>query len=682
MKTVIKRVKLSFSNKFVSQNIALILISLIITCSMSTTINSKVDKMLGSEMKNVNIRFSSEKNNNSTGYSIYILNNSTNTPRDAYDYIIQSLELSNIEYTVLENWYKNSQDAIMIDSNANTDKQLIFQCPFYSNTSIDFVSSAEGGILKVDCGKFSQEYDLYNENVSTIIRCTPLCESYRQVILFFIVYILVFLLSVTLVYLLNDCVLKKILSFCNRNASNKFIKYNIKIDTPIIFLSLSTFFLAQYFGGFVPHYLKGGDQNTYWNLISSLTDIDALKSIPDHRGYLCYLLPALCKTLETYLGINAVALWIVFLNLLAAILLGIVLPMLSKKVFNTEITRLQVYFSIIIMCILLRGQLLYVLMDFPAAALFFAGMTCYIYFVEKPSVLNGLFCGISFSAAINFRSPYKITVLGTIVVLTIYLIVEKKKAGQALFKKMLNKKNIMCTAMLIFGFILICVPQLLINSSKGVVSLFPFTRDGAYYGTDAYHSLPELSASGSFDNMRMYPARSKADGQVQHIKTDYIGDISTVLNFQQLFEMFLRKPIDTLIYIMKKLYLGFNSLNPYVYPGGTYKGYQDSIVWLNCLLNYIVFFSGIYAVFKLSKHIKEKIVFFIIAGFAILPLTIEHVEWRYYLSGYILANFLFCYHFLPETSKWNMDIREKAKNYYGGLTFFLLTTIIICATIT
>lgn len=683
MKTIIKRLKLPFSNKFVSQNIALILISMIITCSMSTAINSQVDKLLGSEMKSVNISFSSEKNNNSTGYSIYILNNTANAPRDVYWYIIQSLEMSNIEYTVLENWYNNSQDAIMIDANANSDKLLIFQCPFYSNTSIDFVSGNGGGILRVDCGKFSQEYDLYNETLSTIVRCTPLCESYSQVILFLMVYILVFLLSVTLVYFLNDCVLKKILCLCSRNASNRFIKYNMKIDTPIIFLLLSAFSLAQYFGGFVPNYLEGGgDQNKYWNLISSLSDIDSIKSIPDHRGYLCYLLPALCKTLEIHLGINAVVLWIVFLNLLAAMLFGIVLPMFSKKMFDTEITRPQVYFSIFIMCILLRGQFLYVLMDFPAAALFFAGMACYIYFINKPSVLNGVFCGICFSAAINFRTPYKIAVFGTLVVWTIYSIVEKKRAGQGLLKKMLSKKNIMCIVMLIFGFILICVPQLLINSSKGVVSLFPFTRGGTYYGTDAFHSLPELSANGSFDNMRMYPARSKADNQVRSIKIDYIGDISTVLNFQQLFEMFLRKPVDTLIYIMKKIYLAFNTLDPFVYSDNAFKGYRDSIVWISCLLNYIVFFSGIYATFKLSKNIKERIVFFIIAGFIIFPMTIEHVEWRYYLSGYILANFLFCYHFLPEASRWKIGIREEAKNYYGGLAFFLLTTIIICATIT
>lgn len=682
MKTIIKWLKLPFANKSVSQNIALILISIIVTCSMSTIINSQVDKLLGNEMKSVTISFSSEKNNNSTGYSIYIVNNSTKAPRDAYRYIIQSLELSNIEYTILENWYNNSQDAIMLDSNVNSDKQLTFQCPFYSNTSIDFVSGTEGGILNVDCGAFSKEYDLYNENLS-IIRCTPICESYSHLIPFFIIYILVFLFSIILVYLMNDCVLKKVLCYCSRNASNRFIKYNMKIDTSIIFFSLFAFSLTQYFGGYVPNYLEGsGDQNKYWGLISSLSDVDALKSIPDHRGYLCYLLPALCKTLEIYLGINAVVLWIGFLNLLAAMLFGIILPMLSKKMFDTQITRLQVYFSIFIMCVLLRGQLLYVLMDFPAAALFFGGLTGYMYFINKPSALNGLFCGICFSAAINFRDPYKIAVLGALVVWTIYSIVEKKRQGKFGSIKMISKKNIICIIMLLFGFILICIPQLFINSSKGVVSLFPFTRDGSYQGTDVFHSLPELSASGCFDDMRKYPACSKADSQVQSIKVDYIGDISTVLNFQQLFEMFLRKPVDTLIYIMKKLYLGFNTLDPFVYSDGGFKGYRDSIVWISCLLNYIVFFSGIYAAFKLAKNIKEKIVFFIIAGFVILPMTIEHVEWRYYLSGYILANFLFCYHFLPEASKCIIDSREEEKSYYGGLAFFLTTTVIICATIT
>ncbi|MBD5503523.1 MAG: hypothetical protein HDR09_07195 [Lachnospiraceae bacterium] len=681
MKTITKWLKLPFTNKSVSQNIALILISIIVTCSMSTVINTQVDKLLGNEMKSVIIRFSSEKNDNSTGYGIYIVNNSTKAPRDAYQYIIQSLESSNIEYTILENWYNNSQDAVMIDSNVNSDKLLTFQCPFYSNTSIDFVAGTEGGILNVDCGAFSKEYDLYSENLSTI-RCTPICESYSHLIPYFTIYILFFLFSVILVYLLNDCVLKKILCYCSRNESNRFIKYNMKIDTPIIFFSLSAFSLAQYFGGYVPNYFVGGDQMNYWELVSSLSDFEALKSISDHRGYLCYLLPAICKTFEIHLGINAVALWIVFLNLLAAMLFGIILPMLSKKIFDIEITRLQVYSSIFIMCVLLRGQLLYVLMDFPAVVLFFAGLTGYIYFINKPGALNGVFCGICFSAAINFRASYKIGVLGTLAVWTIYSIVEKKKQDKSGSIKIFSKKNIMCIIMLLFGFILICIPQLMINSSKGVVSLFPFTRNGSYYGTDAFHSLPELSASLSFENMRVYPLGSKADTQVQSIKVDYIGDISTVLNFQQLFEMFLRKPVDTLIYIMKKIYLGFNTLDPFVYSNGRYKGYRDSIVWISCLLNYIVFFSGIYATFKLSKNIKEKIVFFIIAGFLILPMTIERVEWRYYLSGYILANFLFCYHFLPEASKCIIDCREEAKNYYGALVIFLITTIIICATIT
>lgn len=182
-----------------SENIALILIAIIITTSMSTLINVQVDKIHSNDIKTINIAFLPDKNVNSDGYNVCIVNNAGNAPKDAFSYIWQAVNSTNVKCEHIEK-SQNEQEKILIDASINPNLILTVKCPYYANTSIDFISNSQSGKVKVECEAYSREFDLYRENGQGLIRSTPISESYGHLIPYFLVYIFIFSFALVAVY--------------------------------------------------------------------------------------------------------------------------------------------------------------------------------------------------------------------------------------------------------------------------------------------------------------------------------------------------------------------------------------------------------------------------------------------------------------------------------------------------
>lgn len=695
MKMMWKWICALFTEKSVSKNVFLLIVSVIITVSLSAPVNTLADKINGKKEKEITLTFLKQDDPEITNNYIGICDNYSITPSDAYRYIISELQGSDITWELFRNDF--GQVMIYVDASKNENKTFTFKCPYYANTVINFVATPYGGKVRVDCGSFSRLYDLKTEN-STLIRCTPICEDYGHLTPYFAIFIPLFILVVLVVYISEKYILTKYSHYVLKNRDNKWVKYNIKADFFIIFAGLTAFTLISYYAGTFPRFLLWGDQNHYWFMLSDVGKLfEESGKFYDFRGYLCYFGPALCKYAGAFFGIDPIVIWIVFLNFLAACLFGITFPMLSKKLYRYSLTRPQVYLSAAIMCVLWRSLLAYVLMDLPAAVFFISGFTVYIYFLEKPTVIKGSFCGLLIGLASNLKLGYQFVSLALIVVWTAYFLVKKakkiktmpnkKEARKQALKKIFSFKSVSSVIAVCLTFVAVCVPQLLINLSKGVAMLTPYETEASYSeggDNEKYFFIMEISASRTFSTMRLYPSSSPTDSQIQSLVIDYIGDnTNTLLRYPQLFEMFLRKPMDTLIMMAKKILLGMNVLDSSPY-NLEYSAYANSLVWLKCLFNYIILFGGVWAAFRNRKNIKEKFIFFCVFFLCVLINTIGNIEWRGFIVGYLFVNFYFCYSLLPyyaEKSAGDTKCRALS-GFYKSLSVLIPAMIIICATIT
>lgn len=692
MRSIWKWIKRLFSEKTAAKNTALLIISVMITVSLSTPVNKFIDSSSKNKTQTVSITFLEREDSENTE-TVCIADNYEKAPHDVFYNIRSALSNAKIEFEKTKN--DSGINMLLIDAAANAGKTVSFDCPAFSNTSFNLIALPSGGIIRVDCGSFSRVYDL-NSDSAVLMRCMPICGSFKGLIPYFAVYITAFFLIVLSVYVSEKYILQKFCAYVMTHRTGKWIKYNMPLDVIVIFITLCVFSLISYHTGAIPRFLDGGDQNDYWYRISDIGNFEEFKSIYDFRGYLCYWGPAFCRYAASFFGgLDPVDIWIISMSLLTAGLLGITFPMLAKKLYGYSLTRPQVYLSVLITCILWRTLLAYVLMDLPAAVFFISAFTIYIYFLENPSIAKGVFCGAFFAIASNLKVNYQYVSIALVIVWTVFFFVKKAKrikrlsnpkAKKRILNKLFNAKSISSAAVIVLAFFAVCIPQLVINTSKGVVSLTPYETESSYAvlsSEDDNYLVVELGASRTFTYTRLYPSGSPADRQVQGIMIDYTGNTSSLLKYPQLFEMFLRKPIDTLIMMGKKMILGMNVLDSSPY-NAEYTGYSNSLVWLRCLLNYTVLFGGIYAVFRKRGNIKDKLIFFCMFLLCILPNTLSQVEWRYFIVGYLFAAFHFCYSFLPYyTVRSNEEAECYSLNvFYKGLAVFLPAMAIVCATIT
>ena len=108
----------------------------------------------------------------------------------------------------------------------------------------------------------------------------------------------------------------------------------------------------------------------------------------------------------------------------------------------------------------------------------------------------------------------------------------------------------------------------------------------------------------------------------------------------ELLRIFTSQIMDTILIIGKKLFLGFDTKVWVAYPDTPFQ--HDSRFALFSLLNYFVMGTAVYIIFMKAKllNIREKVLWFVLFAVLIMPQTWMHVEYRYFLVGYIMMYYM------------------------------------------
>lgn len=418
----------------------------------------------------------------------------------------------------------------------------------------------------------------------------------------------------------------------------------------------------------IEEYSSGyGDQGFYWSEGNSINPFIAAKNLVlPHRGYLCTWISSICIRLGNFFGFAGEIIWILFLCILHGFFFGYAFPRIyeilseGKKVKAYQIAGMAVIYTVGPFGYLLTGKL----GDAPGYLFFFLAVWAILESREKGlryCFMSGLFIAIS----ISHRMTYKHALYSGLFCVFVYWIVKAIKT-----KHFLSLYHIKIVIMFVLGILVISLPQIYGNLSKGVFSIFPYTFEGtnqaistASWGLQAgtlVFGYPYGATDPSFIKM------AGREGLVNYGDGYSLMTVLSVLSSQWL---------DTVVYIFKKLFFGFSPIRDISY-GSIITGYPNSFPYVHAtkfaiisMFYYLLCGCSVYLLLIKNKlfALKEKILFSLIFFTLLLPQTFVHVEHRYFLPGYMIIYYIVCYTLMPlgsnykDDSNWSGKIEKASK---------------------
>ena len=166
---------------------------------------------------------------------------------------------------------------------------------------------------------------------------------------------------------------------------------------------------------------------------------------------------------------------------------------------------------------------------------------------------------------------------------------------------------------------------------------------------------------------------AKSDVTALKIKKNFSSDINTRISFMQKISAYTLNPIDSLIIIGKKIFLGLNIKISDVYPESQYKSNSNSYIF--SLLNYFIIATSFYFIGnkKIKKILfsKKKIILgSVLILLYILPQLLFHVEWRYYIMLYLMSYYIFFF-------KIEEYLKNKENNKINYFKFITVSIFIL-----
>ena len=231
----------------------------------------------------------------------------------------------------------------------------------------------------------------------------------------------------------------------------------------------------------------------------------------------------------------------------------------------------------------------------------------------------------------------------------------------------------------ILGIVLVCLPQVKINYEKGHIGLFTFDRKGSWSYeinndlTKSNETLADELMNDSLTHSFIGWPYAKPDATAQKIKKNFSGDINTRISLIQGISAYTVNPIDSIIIIVKKIFLGLNIKTPDVYPETPYRSNSNSYIF--SLLNYFIiatsfYFIGNKKIKKILFSKKEIILGSVLILLYILPQLLFHVEWRFYIILYLMNYYIFSF-------KIEEYLRDKENDKRVYLKFVTMSIILL-----
>ncbi len=307
---------------------------------------------------------------------------------------------------------------------------------------------------------------------------------------------------------------------------------------------------------------------------------------------------------------------------------------------------------VIIMLTFQRMYLTSALMDTFGMLAFFA----FVYFLcltvhGKHRILYGILAGTFALITCSLRMAHLVGVIGFVVYYLVRAIVKKEKLKKVIPGMLLG----------VLAFLILCIPQFMINTHRNSYSLLPPNTDGILFGQSATTwSSDYAMAHGNI----AYPLLATDDQMLTMKVQHYDNDVP--LTRAQILDVYADSPMDTLMVILKRALIGYDQKTNIAFPGDNNVPWRETKGMLFSLGHYFLLFSGFFALAwnkSLSKH--EKWVAWLMLLLLVLPETFMKIEWRYILPGYFIIYYLFTFAFVdPVLVDKEKRIALLEKTYY------------------
>ena len=536
----------------------------------------------------------------------------------------------------------------------NNNKEIELEIKKLPNLKISFYNIAAQKI-EIISKKNRQIIDLEKNSQGDTVDYFPFANSKLFLIYTVGIYILLSILiyiGIMIIFVKKKITSKRI-DFLNSYSPLKMFF--------IIYILISLYVSYKFIFNTLPKsiYINGeffGDQRYYWELGTFLFKgqyTEILKRSYTFRGYITFTIPAIAQMLGHYLNINSHWIFTMINNFFISILLAYILPEIYNQLSNKKAKNYHILTLFLIFSFFWKGVYYSVLFDiFGAVFLLWMILKILKQKNKKDIFLAGIFGGI----AALVRGNYVWTVMILFLVKIVY----------ELFK---NKKISLMNIFLFWtGIILICLPQIKINYDLGHIGLFTFDKIGSYKPVPD-EKVTVFLINESMRNFFLTYPMGLGDRTSQQILINFSQGAR--LNMNQILSAFIYSPIETIIVIVKKIFLALDTRTNESYPKDLWN------LTFFSLVNYFIIATTLF--FTKNKVVtkKEKILGILLFVSAILPQTIMNVEWRYYIILYLMIYYIFVFKFVSLVEQKEKFSELKKEGYFKFVPFMIVMFFVI-----
>lgn len=536
----------------------------------------------------------------------------------------------------------------------NNNKEIELEIKKLPNLKISFYNIAAQKI-EIISGKNKQVIDLEKNSQGDTVDYFPFANSKLFLIYTVGIYILLSILiyiGIMIIFVKKKITSKRI-DFLNSYSPLKMFF--------IIYILISLYVSYKFIFNTLPKsiYINGeffGDQRYYWELGTFLFKgqyTEILKRSYTFRGYITFTIPAIAQMLGHYLNINSHWIFTMINNFFISILLAYIIPEIYNQLSNKKAKNYQILILFFIFSFFWKGVYYAVLFDiFGAVFLLWMILKILKQKNKKDVFLAGIFGGIATLCRGNY-------VWAVIILFLVKIVYE-------LFK---NKKISLMNIFLFWsGIILICLPQVKINYDLGHIGLFTFDKIGSYKPVPD-EKVTVFLINESMRNFFLTYPMGLGDRTSQQILINFSQGARLTMN--QILSAFVYSPIETIIVIVKKIFLALDIRTNESYPKDLWN------LTFFSLINYFIIATSLFFTKNKLFTKKEKTLGVMLFVSAILPQTIMNVEWRYYIILYLMIYYIFVFKFVSLVEQKEKFSELKKEGYFKFISFAIVMFFVI-----
>ena len=632
--------------------LGLLFLSLLLVFALMDVVNDISDRFI--PVRNVVVSASSHDTNN----TVTVMREGKQY--ELFDELLNAYEESDVVWDYVQGEEGVSWTTLTIPSDGSSIVIPVKQSPRYY---LLVSGNRSSGIIEfgLSDGK-TVTFDAFRDQDSTeLIRVYPFQNDKTFLLVKTVVYALAsaVILSVLLLidYGLKNCELrlfKPLASYLNRRIGlmDFFVCW--------LFLFLLALFIYKVIG--IPNYLQIGDELQYWNSLAvdsdGRWDVGRLAGYITFRGYWCYIPQTIARGAGKLCHIDPSILYFLMPSAGVSWLAVYIFPGIYNALTGNEAKKLHILPIILVFVTIWQDCLTCVCCDLMGVVFLLASFCFILRSFRYASWMDFVIAGVTGAVAISFRTA---NLYGVIALVTVEFVMWLRRRG--------DKKILIGLLSGVLAFVLMSLPQLQINMYRGHAGLLPYDSHDAWHGRSTTVDSSDYSLTTG--NMG-YPVRQVTDDQMLSMK-DHVYNNDSPLEMDQLLDVFMDRPLETLMMMCKKIIIGFDKKSNIAYPipGG-------DVPWRNTegimfsLLNYALLYAGIWALIKAGSVSKsEKRFAWIVFLSMVFPETFMKIEWRYVIAGYMLLYYYLTFHFAGPF----IESEKNRKEVLQGSSFLIWSSV-------